>query len=124
MEKKKGYIADFLSKKYYLYLCGILVLLGVDYLQIQIPIYLEQLIDGVKYLNEGMDEVTGIIQIILLLAGGMFVLRFFWRYFIIGTSRKFERYVRSSIFKKLLSLSPAFYDKQRLGTLWPGQPMI
>lgn len=117
MDKVKGYIGDFLSKKYYLYLCGILVLLGVDYLQIQIPIYLEQLIDGVKYLDDGMEEIVGIIRIILMLAGGMFVLRFFWRYFIIGTSRKFERYVRSSIFKKLLSLSPAFYDKTKTGDI-------
>jgi ATP-binding cassette subfamily B protein len=117
MEKKKGYIGDFLSKKYYLYIFGILVLLGVDYLQIQIPIYLEQLIDGVKYLNEGMDEIVGVIKSILLLAVGMFVLRFFWRYFIIGTSRKFERYVRSNIFKKLLSLSPAFYDKTKTGDI-------
>jgi len=117
MEKVKGYIGNFLSKKYYLYLCGILVLLGVDYLQIQIPMYLENLIDGVKYLDEGMDEIVGIIRVILMLAGGMFVLRFFWRYFIIGTSRKFERYVRSNIFKKLLSLSPAFYDKTKTGDI-------
>ncbi len=117
MEKVRGYIGHFLSKKYYLYICGILVLLGVDYLQIQIPLYLEQLIDGVKYYNDGMDEIVAVIQMILLLAGGMFVLRFFWRYFIIGTSRKFEKYVRASVFKKLLSLSPAFYDKIKTGDI-------
>jgi ATP-binding cassette subfamily B protein len=64
-----------------------------------------------------MDEIVGVIKSILLLAVGMFVLRFFWRYFIIGTSRKFERYVRSNIFKKLLSLSPAFYDKTKTGDI-------
>ncbi|HRW33631.1 MAG TPA: ABC transporter ATP-binding protein [Thermotogota bacterium] len=117
MKKSKGYIGTFLSKKYYLYICGIAVLLGVDYLQIQIPIYLEQLIDGVKYLNEGMDEILAIIQIILLLAVGMFVLRFFWRFFIIGTSRNFEKYVRASVFKKLVSLSSAFYDKTKTGDI-------
>jgi len=117
MEKSRGYIRAFLSKKYYLYICGIAVLLGVDYLQIQIPIYLEQLIDGVKYMNEGMNEILAIIQIILLLAGGMFILRFFWRFFIIGTSRKFEKYVRASVFKKLVSLSSAFYDKTKTGDI-------
>jgi len=117
LQKKKGYIAEFLSRKFYLYIIGILILLGVDYLQIQIPIYLEQLIDNVKYMNGGMDQILTIIQIILLLAAGMFVLRFFWRYFIIGTSRKFERFVRGRIFKKLASLSPAFYDKTKTGDL-------
>lgn len=117
MQKKRGYIADFLSKKYYLYIMGVIVLLGVDYLQIQIPMYLERLIDNVKYLNGGMDEIVSVIQVIILLAVGMFILRFLWRFFIIGTSRQFERYVRGRIFKKLLSLSPAFYDKMKTGDI-------
>jgi ATP-binding cassette subfamily B protein len=96
---------------------GVIILLGVDYFQIQIPMYLEQLIDNVKYLNGGMDEIVSIIQMILLLAVGMFVLRFLWRFFIIGTSRQFEKYVRGKIFKKLLSLSPAFYDKTKTGDI-------
>ncbi len=117
MEATAGYIKKFFSKRYPFYILGILTLIGVDYLQIQIPIYLERLIDEVKYLDSGMDSVVQIIQIILLLAVGMFGLRFMWRIFIIGSSRKFEKYVRGRVFRKLLNLSPAFYDKVKTGDI-------
>jgi len=117
LEATAGYIKKFFSKRYPFYILGILTLIGVDYLQIQIPIYLERLIDEVKYLDSGMDSVVQIIQIILLLAVGMFGLRFMWRIFIIGSSRKFEKYVRGRVFRKLLNLSPAFYDKVKTGDI-------
>ena len=43
--------------------------------------------------------------------------RYFWRIYILGTSRKMEYYLRKKLFGHLLTLSPNFYNTHKTGDL-------
>jgi ATP-binding cassette subfamily B protein len=123
MRKKKeaytgrsGYISAFLVKKWYRYFIGIGILLVVDLLQTLIPRYLQSLIDHLKSANN-TEIIVSSLQIVLLISLGIFFARFFWRWFIVGSSREFEKYLRNRLFSKLLSLSPSFYDRIKVGDI-------
>lgn len=94
-----------------------MILFVVDLLQIYIPKYLRELIDGIEYSNSGVEIVSRVITSIILIAVGIFVSRFMWRIFIIGSSRVFEKFTRNQMFKKLLKLSPSFFDKIKIGDI-------
>lgn len=117
MKKKSGYLKSFMTKRYPYYLIGLLILFVVDLLQIYIPKYLRELIDGIEYSNSGVEIVSRVITSIILIAVGIFVSRFMWRIFIIGSSRVFEKFTRNQMFKKLLKLSPSFFDKIKIGDI-------
>jgi len=115
--EKPRYIRDFLKKNAWKYVVGISILFLVDYLQVQIPGYMQQLIDEIKYFNGGMDVVKQLLGAILLVSVGIFGSRFLWRFFIIGTSRGFEKYTRNRLFSKLLRLTSSFFDRVKVGDI-------
>ncbi len=117
MKKVKGYIRSFIKRRYWHYIAGLLVLLVVDLLQIIIPKYLRELVDGIEYSNGGIEIVSKVVGTILLISLGIFVSRFFWRIFIIGSSRVFEKFARNSMFEKLLTLSSSFFDRVKVGDI-------
>ena len=55
--------------------------------------------------------------LILLIAIGAAVLRFCWRYLIIGFSRILERDLRNKIFDHVLKMDRAFFDKRTTGDI-------
>ncbi|MBO8161241.1 MAG: ABC transporter ATP-binding protein [Thermosipho sp. (in: Bacteria)] len=110
-------IKEFLKKRWPFYIAGILTLIIVDTLQLFVPKFISRAIDS---LNVEVPDVSvaklmalGIIGI----AAGMFVTRFFWRFFIIGSARKFTYEARKILYDKLLSLDMSFFDKHRSGDL-------
>ena len=116
-QKREKLIGSFLHKHWYRYLIGILILLLVDVLQIYIPGYIKTLVDSLESSAGDLAVVASSIQIILLISVGIFFSRFFWRWFIIGSSRMFEEFLRNRLFSKLLSLSPSFYDRIKVGDI-------
>ena len=54
---------------------------------------------------------------IILIALGVFITRYIWRYFIIGNSRFLENYLREQLFIKLENLPMSYLSKQRSGDL-------
>jgi len=96
---------------------GILALIVIDLLQLLIPRVLKSAIDR---LAEGMIEVSGLAYyflIIVLIALAIAVGRFFWRYFIIGTSRRIERELRTDFYAHLLTLDFSYFDRHKTGDL-------
>ncbi len=116
-QKSEKLIGSFLQKKWHRYLMGVLILLLVDILQIYIPRYIQTLVDNLESSAGNMAVVASAIQVILLISVGIFFSRFFWRWFIIGSSRMFEEFLRNRLFSKLLSLSPSFYDRIKVGDI-------
>lgn len=114
---KKGFIKRFILDHWLNYFFGIGILLLVDVLQTIIPGYLRRLIDNLQYSKGNLEYIATLIQTILLISLGIFFARFFWRWFIIGSSRVFEKYIRHRLFQKLLSLSPSFYDRIKVGDI-------
>lgn len=98
-------------------LIGFFALLGVDLMQLAIPRIIKSGVDGLS--QQSIDE-PGLLQLaglIILLGLLVAVLRFSWRYLIIGFSRILERAVRDRIFNHILKMDAPFFEKHTTGDL-------
>ena len=98
-------------------LLGFAALIGVDLLQLLIPRLLKTAVDA---LSAGAATQGGLLRIgffIILVAGGAAVLRFCWRYLIIGFSRLLERDIRNRIYGHILKLDRPFFEKHTTGDI-------
>ncbi len=110
-------------RKYYLiylwaFLPGILILAGIDYLQLEIPRTLGAIIDGVD-----TGVITSIAQIendliyLLIIVSIMTIGRFLWRFLLFGTGRRIETDIRREMFFHATKLDQAYYSNQKIGGL-------
>jgi len=107
----------YLLRYKYHYLFGIIALIAIDLLQLIIPRILKRAIDG---LATGVIDLAGLgryFLIILLIALLIAIGRFFWRYLIIGSSRRVERHLRTDFYKHLLTLDFTYFDQHKTGDL-------
>ncbi|MDW7772444.1 MAG: ABC transporter transmembrane domain-containing protein [Desulfobulbaceae bacterium] len=96
---------------------GFAALIGVDFLQLIIPRLLKRAVDA---LSAGTATQSGLLTIgffIILTASGAAVLRFCWRYLIIGFSRLLELDLRKHIFSHVLKMDRAFFDRRTTGDI-------
>ncbi len=110
-------IKSFLKRYWHHYVIGIFVLVLVDLSQLFIPRLIGRVVDQLKQPQPDQSMISLMISWIMGIALGMAILRFFWRYFIIGASRRFEYISRNFLFEKLLSLTPGYFDQNRSGDL-------
>jgi ATP-binding cassette subfamily B protein len=99
------------------YFWGLLCLVAVDAAQIIIPQFLRRAVD---LISSGDFAWSGIISLALWMVGIMGLIslgRFFWRYFIHGSSRRIETELRDKLFSHLQTLSWDFYQKNKIGDL-------
>ena len=96
-------------------LLGVLALLFVDLGQLAVPRILQFAIDG---LTQGRGERL-LLYAGLVLGAGLFVavFRFFWRYFLLGASRRIRRDIRTRLYEHILTLSPKFFQNTKTGEL-------
>jgi len=109
----KGY---FIRNKWALFI-GIACLLAVDFLQLLIPLVIKKAIDRLTIGDATpglLLRYTGMIVAIALL---MAVLRYVWRHFLFGLSRKIEEGLRNSILERLLALPASFYQRMKTGDI-------
>jgi ATP-binding cassette subfamily B protein len=97
---------------------GLVILISVDWFQLDIPRIIKTIIDGVEsgtiaQINDASGPLTHIIIIVL----GMTIGRFLWRHFFYGTSHKIAADVREAMFKQLTDLDQSFYANQKVGGL-------
>jgi len=98
-------------------LIGFSALLAVDFLQLTIPRLIKHGVDG---LAEQTITSSGLIQLgmfILIIALFVVILRFCWRFLILGFSRLLERAVRNRIFTHTMKMDTPFFDKHTIGDL-------
>jgi ATP-binding cassette subfamily B protein len=110
-------LLPYLARYRWRYLWGLLCLVVVDAAQIIIPQFIRQAID---LISGGDFRRTQILFICLAMIGVMALIalgRFFWRYFIHGSSRRIETELRERLFDHLLGLSWDFYQKNKIGDL-------
>jgi len=96
---------------------GLLAIFVVDGTQLILPLIIRRAVDILA-----LGKATGLIlakyafyMVALALAAA--ALRFVWRYFIIGTSRKIEEYLRNKLFSHVQTLSATFFGRIRTGDL-------
>lgn len=128
MENKEGQAKalDFIRSKYarsffarykWSYLIGMAILVAIDLAQVEIPIIVGRVIDGIadkSITSAGFTQALvymGIIVVIVLLG------RVGWRYCIFGAARKIERDMRNDLFSHLLSLPKSYFHKHKAGEI-------
>jgi len=96
---------------------GLFALVLVDVLQLCIPWIIKWAVDD---LEQGVATTKSLFNYgiyIMLLALGMGVLRFVWRFLILGFSRLIEMNLRNRLFSHLLTLDKPFFDRTTTGDI-------
>ena len=97
---------------------GLVILISVDWFQLDIPRIIRNIIDGVE---AGqilvIEDVFAPLLHIIIIVLGMTVGRFLWRHFFYGTSHKIAADVREAMFHQLADLDQTFYSNQKVGGL-------
>lgn len=96
---------------------GVFVLMVVDLFQLIIPRVVQRVIDMLGEQSFSNSLVLRNTLLIVGLALGMVVLRFFWRLFIIGSARKIEKEVREDMFTHLQGLDFTYFNKSKTGSI-------
>jgi len=107
----------YLSRYKSRYIIGIIFLVIVDAAQIAIPQFIRITVDMI---STGDFEWKKIIFLCLCMIGiftFVSVGRFFWRYFITGSSRRIEAEMRENLYNHLQKMPWDFYQKNKIGDL-------
>lgn len=96
---------------------GVVALLAVDAMQLVIPRIIKSAVDDLTAGGIIRADLVDYGRMIAGLAVGIAVLRFFWRFLIIGTSRHIEEDLRNEIFSHLQSLSARYFAVTKTGDL-------
>lgn len=118
-EKKKfpKSILKYVKRHTGAYIAGIITLFVVDFLNLYIPEFTGDIIDG---LTLGTLDLSGVLRLVffIFLAGlGLMAGRFLWRFFIFGSCRKIELEIREDLFSHLTTLSMNYYNNHKTGDL-------
>jgi ATP-binding cassette subfamily B protein len=112
-----AFILSFVKRHIPAVAAGVLVLMGVDLVQLIIPRIVQRTIDMLGNTTFSSELIMRNAAFILTLAFGMVVLRFFWRLFIMGTARRIEKEVREEMFDHLQGLGFSYFNRTRTGHL-------
>ena len=110
-------LRDFFARHKWRYLAGIACLLTVDLLQVFTPQVLKAAADAFEGGVITRALLLRYVVALLLLAVGIAVGRFGWRFFIIGASRLLEMELRNRFFTHLEKLSANFFNRRTVGDL-------
>ncbi len=108
-------IRDFLKKYGWNYLPGFALMVLCSYIQTRSPLALGNAVTEAA--NQDWEPFLRSTLSILLIALGVFVTRFGWRWFVVRTSREMEVYLRDRLFTHLMDLPVGFYSTARSGDL-------
>jgi ATP-binding cassette subfamily B protein len=98
-------------------LAGIICLLFVDAMQLIIPRIIKRAVDDLTYSPDAGADLLRYGLTIVGLAAFIAVFRFFWRFFIIGTSRHIEEDIRNDLYGHLQRLSASYFAANKTGDL-------
>ena len=99
------------------YLIGILMLLLVAFLQLLPPKIIGYVVDEISQNTLTTEFLVKWLGILALASLGMYILRYYWRIMIFGSSIFLARQMRENLFRHFTKMSPSFYQKKRVGDL-------
>lgn len=99
------------------YLIGILMLLFVAFLQLLPPKIIGYVVDEISQKTLTTEFLVKWLVVLVLASIGMYVLRYYWRIMIFGSSIYLARQLRENLFRHFTKMSPSFYQKKRVGDL-------
>lgn len=98
-------------------LFGLFSLIAVDLLQLLIPRILKAAIDDLTLRTDLPSQLINYAFYLLGVASIIGIARFFWRYFLFGTSRRIEEALRNRLFSHLQTLSLNYFHEHKTGEL-------
>ena len=110
-------LKDFFYEHKWRYIIGILWLIGVDSLQIILPKLLGAYTDALRTGTLTSKQTLLYIMGILFIALFMFLFRFLWRMYVMGTARFLEYKLRGDLFTHLQKLSTNYFNHHKTGDL-------
>ncbi|PFA67757.1 multidrug ABC transporter permease/ATP-binding protein [Bacillus sp. AFS015802] len=99
------------------YITGTLLLLLVAFLQLIPPKVVGIVVDRIKEHSLSTEDMVKWMLILIFTALSMYGLRFVWRIMIFGSATKLSRLLRNDLYHHFTKMSPAFYQKRRVGDL-------
>jgi ATP-binding cassette, subfamily B, multidrug efflux pump len=99
------------------YITGVLLLMLVAVLQLIPPKMIGLLADEMKNRTLTKPQLGKWILVLISIALLIYVLRYYWRLMIFGSSVKLSRILRNQLYTHFTNLSPSFYQKRRIGDL-------
>ncbi len=115
--KSLRYIQDLLLRYKYKYVLGVVFLLSVDALQLIMPRILGEATD---YLESGtltQSKLAVFASAVVIIAAGIAVFRFLFRYTLYGVSRSVELSFRNRFYAHLQRLSANYFNTHKTGDL-------
>ncbi len=96
---------------------GFLALIVVDFLQLIIPRFVKTAVDSLTAQAASPGFLLRLSVSICLIAVLVALLRFSWRYLIIGFSRILEKMLRDRLFDHILRMDQPFFERWTIGDL-------
>ena len=115
--KQLKFAARYIARHWWQYLLGIAALYMVDWVNVYVPEFTGNIIDG---LTDGALDMSGAMKIVWMIAGmGLIIAigRFGWRFFIFGAARSIEREMRGDMYGHLSKLSMRYFNQHKTGDL-------
>lgn len=113
MLKYVSVLIPFFRQCWFVYLLGVSLLIAVDALQLFVPRLIGQIIDSLLQKQAILQYLVDLLILAFLSA----VLRYIYRECIMGSTRRLEYYLRSTIFDHALYISLPFFDKEGPGKI-------
>ena len=107
----------FFKERRWQYAAGITMLVFVAILQLVPPKIIGIVVDEIANTQLTSSRLLMWIGILTITAIVMYIIRFYWRQMIYGSSMTLARRLRAQLFRHFTSMSPAFYQKRRIGDL-------
>lgn len=96
---------------------GLISLIAVDILQLIIPRIIKWVVDDLTTLDIDAARLMTFAFYIAGIALLIGIFRYFWRFFLLGVSRRVEEGLRNQLFQHLQTLSPSYFDRVKTGDL-------
>lgn len=112
--KKLGWFFRLERKRY---IIGIAALILVSIFNLIPPMMIGNVVNSIAAGDLTLLELFQNVGILLFAAFSMYALRFVWRQFIIGTSNKLGRLLRTRLFEHFTKMPPSFFQQHRTGDL-------
>ncbi len=115
--KELKFAGRYVGRHWWQYLLGILALYMVDQVNVYVPEFTGNIIDG---LTDGTLDFSGamtIVWTIVAMGAAIAIGRFCWRFFIFGAARSIEREIRGDMYAHLSRLSMRYYNQHKTGDL-------
>ena len=113
----KHLLADFIKQHRWSYFFGVLLLIATECVALSIPDMLGGITDALASGSFTRESILARLMALMAVVLAVFVLKYAWRWLLIGNCRTVEVYLRDHLFRHLQTLPVGFYSSRKTGDL-------